>query len=371
MFYLNRFTVITYALLLFLGHVQAQSVPNTPTPDTTPVTKRRGILKYEPSIPGNIIFGVCYLLLGITFSYHIHRQKDRWALCLPIGAFASALGFFIKTSLDPDSLKLIIYIVQNGLIVISPSAFLAFNFMLYGRFIAAVDPNFDTSGNSNPGSKGSSKMQKSRFSFIPPRIVGRTFIWSDLLSFLVQISAGGMQAGGAKGNSQLADIGSKLFLIGVTVQGVSYCLFTALLTVAVHRLIAERKQKGRQLAQTSLLQGKNYMGLDQHTAIVVGGLYFSSIFIIIRSIFRIVEFAEGYDGHLSSNEIYVFVLDAAPLVLAIGVFAFFWPTILLSKITTYTREVAFNHPMADSSRITPVHSNNNDLYTTDGAPLVR
>lgn len=41
---------------------------------------------------------------------------------------------------------------------------------------------------------GGKKRQRSEFSPIPPRIVGRLFVWSDVITFLVQCAGGGMQA---------------------------------------------------------------------------------------------------------------------------------------------------------------------------------
>lgn len=229
--------------------------------------KHSSILKYEPSLVGNVALGAIYTIQGLLFLYYITRHKDKWALCLPIGALASALGFFCRLAMDPNNLKLSLYIAQQAFVVISPSAFLAFNYMLYGRFIIAIDPEFGID-------KAQSKTEKSRYSFIPPRIVGRTFVWSDIITFFIQMSAGGLQASGAN-NPSLANLGDKLFLIGVSAQGISYCLFTALLTVALKRLIRERRRTG--VTQ----QKKSWLGLDRDTTLIVGGFYISSLFIIV------------------------------------------------------------------------------------------
>ncbi|KAG0272181.1 hypothetical protein BGZ96_005427, partial [Linnemannia gamsii] len=91
------------------------------------------ILQYEPSIPGNVVTGILYAILGLFFSYYIVRHKANWALCLPIGAFASSLGFFLRLAMDPRDVSLMLYVVQNVFIIVAPCAFLAFNYMLYGR----------------------------------------------------------------------------------------------------------------------------------------------------------------------------------------------------------------------------------------------
>ncbi|KAF9132981.1 hypothetical protein BGW39_010874 [Mortierella sp. 14UC] len=293
--------------------------------------EKYSILKYDPSVPGNIVIGALYAIESAVFFYYISRHKDRWALCLPLGAIASSIGFFVRTGLDPNNVSLMLYIVQSMFIVASPSAFLAFNYMLYGRLITAIDPRFGSD-------KSQSKMEKSRYSFIPPRIVGRVFIWSDITTFLIQIAAGGMLGSGGR-NPSLVKIGDKLFLVGVCAQGVCYFLFTSLLTVTLMRLVAERQRAGLNRS------GRSCMGLDENTLLTASGLYFSSLCISIRSIYRIIEFAQGHNGYLVSNEVFLFVLDAVPLVLAIGVWAIVWPTVLLDKIAVQVRDGAQTYSM--------------------------
>lgn len=62
-------------------------------------------------------------------------------------------------------------------IVLSPATFLAFNYIIYGRLIVAVDGSL---------SKRGGLRAKSHYSLIPPRLVGRMFIWSDVVTFLIQ-----------------------------------------------------------------------------------------------------------------------------------------------------------------------------------------
>ncbi|KAF9350658.1 hypothetical protein BGX26_011208 [Mortierella sp. AD094] len=311
------------------------------------MAENHDILKYVPNVAGNVIIAVVYAILGSLFSYYIMRYKNKWALCLPIGAFASCIGFFFRLALDPHNLKVPFFVVQNILIIATPSAFLAFNYMLYGRLITAIDPQFGTD-------ESLSRMEKSRYSFIPPRIVGRIFIGSDITTFLVQVAAGSIIGNSGEKNPSLANIGDKLFLVGVCAQGVSYCLFTALLSVALMRLIAERRKTGRDQAR------KGWMGLDHSTAMITSGLYFSSLFIIVRSVYRIVEFVQGHDGYLISKEVFMFVLDAVPLILAIGTWAIVWPTVLLDRIAAQVREGVLTYSMEAGSAQLRISSNESD-----------
>lgn len=251
-----------------------------------------GILKYVPSPAGNYIVGGVYALYSIATFYYIFRRKDRWALCLPVGCLCSAVGYFVRPSVDPYNVSLGLYIIQSMFVVISPAAFLAFNCMLYGRMILAVDKDFGSSTvdmqalETQPltaaekitmlQKAGGPKTEKSRFSFIPPRIVGQVFVWSDVATFLVQISAGGLQATGSSADQNLVKVGDKLFLIGVILQGVCYVLFTLLLTYATVLVMRDGARNGAAQTQRSTI-----MGLEKPVFALVAGLYFSSIFVIV------------------------------------------------------------------------------------------
>uniref|UniRef100_A0A0D2YEL1 Protein RTA1 n=1 Tax=Fusarium oxysporum (strain Fo5176) TaxID=660025 RepID=A0A0D2YEL1_FUSOF len=45
-------------------------------------------------------------------------------------------------------------------------------------------------------------------------------------------------------------------------------------------------------------------------------IYVASALILIRSLFRMIEYIEGHDGELQSKEVYVLVLDAVPMTIA-------------------------------------------------------
>ncbi|KAF9276336.1 hypothetical protein BGZ88_001802 [Linnemannia elongata] len=224
------------------------------------------IIKYKPNVPGNIVIGGLYAIQSFVFMYYIIRHKDKWALCLPLGAIASSIGFFLRLSLDPENVSLILYVLQSMFIIATPSAFLAFNYMLYGRLLTAIDLQFGSD-------KSHSKMEKSRYSCIPPQIVGRVFIISDITTFLIQVAAGGMLGAAGGSNPSLAKFGDTLYLVGVCAQGACYFLFTVLLTVTLMRLVAERQRAGTDRF------GKSWMGLDHNTLITASALYFSSLFI--------------------------------------------------------------------------------------------
>lgn len=60
-------------------------------------------------------------------------------------------------------------------------------------------------------------------------------------------------------------------------------------------------------------------------------LYLSSALIMIRSIYRVAEYVTGSEGILMSKEVYLYVLDALPMVLVAFSYNFFHPGRVISK----------------------------------------
>lgn len=69
---------------------------------------------------------------------------------------------------------------------------------------------------------------------------------------------------------------------------------------------------------------------------VYWAIQWTSIGIMVRCIFRVIEFAQGYSGYLRTNEWAYYALDTLPLFLAILVWAFIWPPVILHEDGKYT-----------------------------------
>lgn len=54
--------------------------------------------------------------------------------------------------------------------------------------------------------------------------------------------------------------------------------------------------------------------------------------------FRIAEFAQGYDGELRTVEFWFYVLDTLPLVIGVAVWAVVWPPKYLNEPRSFAPE---------------------------------
>jgi hypothetical protein len=169
---------LALAALLVASAVQA-------APQLTPTS----YLSYVPDLAGNAVFGTLYAAASIALWAHTIRWRSWHALVLPIATTTEALGWFLRIPLrqeqNQDNRGL--YIAYYLFLVLSPAGFLAYCYIVYGRLISAADSELI----GRAGLKA-----KSRYSFIPPRLVARFFVISDICTFLVQAAGGGLQTGG-------------------------------------------------------------------------------------------------------------------------------------------------------------------------------
>jgi hypothetical protein len=55
-------------------------------------------------------------------------------------------------------------------------------------------------------------------------------------------------------------------------------------------------------------------------------LYGASLLIMIRSVFRIIAYAIGQDGYLLDHEVFLYIFDAMPMLLAMVLFNVYHPS---------------------------------------------
>ena len=52
---------------------------------------------------------------------------------------------------------------------------------------------------------------------------------------------------------------------------------------------------------------------------------FSSLLIVVRNLYRVLELSQGWEGELITHEVYFAVLDGALMMLAVGIFNLVFP----------------------------------------------
>lgn len=188
-----------------------------------------------------------------------------------------------------DTLSIGGFIIQAILILIAPALYAASIYMILGRLISAVGAE--------------------RLSPIPIRWLTKIFVTGDVISFFLQAGGGGIQAGGTL---DLFEIGEKIIIAGLFVQIAFFGFFVATAVQFHRRLLVDTEPLSK--------ESKASIPWKKHLAV----LYTVSAVILIRSIFRVVEYLQGNGGYLISHELFLYIFDTLLMVLVMAIFLVFY-----------------------------------------------
>ncbi|KAF2189662.1 RTA1-domain-containing protein [Zopfia rhizophila CBS 207.26] len=249
--------------------------------DQRPASERFVLYRYDPSKVAATIF-VC--LFGIATVIHIwqsYRLRARFMIPFIIGGLFETVGYIGRIISSNDKLALSPYIMQTLLLLLAPALFAASIYMILGRIILLTDGE--------------------RYSIIRQRWLTKIFVVGDVLSFLMQ-SAGGAIMSGADGDADKRKLGENVILGGLFVQIFFFGFF-----VVVAFIFQIRGRPHLAHLSPSLPWAKH-----------IYVLYSTSTLILVRSVFRVVEYIQGNDGYLLRNEVFLYIFDAI-LMLAVMV----------------------------------------------------
>ncbi|KAG6916828.1 hypothetical protein DXG01_005213 [Tephrocybe rancida] len=279
------------------------AIPEDFDPFADPKNDINNPLRY---ITTNSLTGVSFaliLLVALSQTYCMVRWGAKWMLSLVIGEYFFVLGLALRFGLHvhPDGLTL--YIVQDMFVVLSPCAFIAADYVLLGRI--------------------ASYLGLDNYLLIPARKITRAFVISDVSTFLIQSqqAAGGGISASAK-SKNLNQTGSRIFLVGLILQLVSFAVFTMIYGVFLYRV----RTRSPEIWKRDL---RKPWYNDWRTLAKV--LCLSCLGILIRSFYRVVELSQGYAGPLATNEAFFYGLDTLPLFFAIFLYTPFWPGRFISN----------------------------------------
>lgn len=144
----------------------------------------------------------------------------------------------------------------------------------------------------------------------------KIFVTGDVLCFLVQGGGGGILAGADNDKTQ-ANLGKYVILIGLALQIVLFGLFVVVAVVFHSRL---RKQP-TEVSKRPEIQWLAMLRV----------LYGVSVLIMVRNLFRVIEYALGRDGYLLSNEWPLYVFDASLMTFVMAALLWWFPTLIRPK----------------------------------------
>lgn len=147
---------------------------------------------------------------------------------------------------------------------------------------------------------------------IPSKLFWIGFIICDAVSIAIQ-TVGGVKISESKNYAQLRH-GASVARSGIIFQFSNTVFFIVLLVVTMVVLRIKR------IALTSVVKWP-----------VICAMCVSTLMVLLRNGYRIVELSEGWTGRLMRTELYLIGLDMVPIALAIGIFLIFPPALLFQR----------------------------------------
>ncbi|KAK1140086.1 hypothetical protein N8T08_010918 [Aspergillus melleus] len=266
------------------------------------MSSTESIYFYNPSLPASILFTILYF---IPFLYHLYMavlfpratksHSPGSFIPILIGALLEVAGYATRCASIKQPSNIPLYAISATLIVIAPIFVCASLYVLTNRLIQ--------NGSVGDGEKPRSGCLPIR---IPISWLPKIFITLDIISCLTQGSGSGIaSAGDWEGDEK--DTGVGVLIGGLVLQLVTFTGFL----VIVGSFHWGMKRQGREV--------------EGGVRMMLRGVYVAGVWIMVRSIYRVVEFAMGIDAYAFNHEWPLYVLEAVPMLIAISVLGWYHP----------------------------------------------
>ncbi|GKZ55759.1 hypothetical protein AnigIFM56816_006507 [Aspergillus niger] len=245
---------------------------------------------YTPSAAAAGIFVVLFGISTVLHFLQLVRTRTWFMIPFFIGGILETIGYVgrLLSSLESPNYSTGSYAMQSALILIAPAFLAASIYMTLGRIIRMV--------------------QAEHYSVFRLNWVTKIFVAGDVLSFLMQASGAGLMVS----NSSDPSSGEHIIIGGLFVQIIFFGFF--IITALIFQMRLAKAPTGTSVELSHIWR--------RH----MNALYISSVLIFVRSIVRVVEYLQGYDGYLMKHEVFIYVFDALLMFLAMEILQFIHPS---------------------------------------------
>jgi hypothetical protein len=208
-----------------------------------------------------------------------------------------AIGYVGRVLAYDKTGELIPYMLQSVFLLLAPILFAASLYMTLGRIIQAV----------NGG----------KYSVIRLKWLTGIFVAGDVISFMIQGGGAGILTRAKSSNDKT--MGENIIIGGLIFQ---ILIFGVFCFVSLNFHLRFRRHGPQE----------SYHDVPWQSALIV--LYTTSLLIMVRNIFRVIEYAMGQNGYLLTNEWCVYVFDGTLMFFTMVLFAAWYPNRLFASKTS-------------------------------------
>ncbi|KAL5363842.1 RTA1-domain-containing protein [Aspergillus floccosus] len=247
---------------------------------------------YEPSLAAALTASICFGIATLVHFIYFIVKRTWFFTPFIIGGIFETLGYVgrLRSSQQTPNWTTGPYIMQTLLLLLAPALFAASIYMILGRIIQLTD--------------GDSR------SVIRGRWITRIFVIGDVVSFLAQAGGGGILAKADSNGKQ--DLGNDIIIGGLLVQIVFFGLFIIVSAIFHVRMVKWPTPRAVEV------------NVPWQRLLFV--LYVANTFILLRSLFRVVEYVQGTEGPLQANECWLYIFDGLLMFLMMLLLVVYHPS---------------------------------------------
>ncbi|KAM5366799.1 hypothetical protein ACJZ2D_010339 [Fusarium nematophilum] len=219
-----------------------------------------------------------------------------WVIVM--GASWECICFTLRALGARDQQEMTYVIVSTLLFLLAPLWINAFAYMIVARLVHFLHPQRSMMG-------------------ISAQWLAKGFVTGDVICFVIQAAGGAMIAD--QNSEDNAELGRKVYMAGVSVQLALVVTFLVL-HAFFHRDLVQNSRIGKSRARNGW------------TKVLVWVIYIVLVLIMIRIIFRLIEFSQGVSSSnvILRHEEFPLYLDALPMLVAVFLLNFVHPGMVLA-----------------------------------------
>ncbi|KAG9254345.1 RTA1 like protein-domain-containing protein [Emericellopsis atlantica] len=242
--------------------------------------------QYVPSTPAAGLFVALFSLGTLLVTWRTVKHRAWFCLVFVIGGLLEIIGYIARALARDQTDRLMPFVIQSTFILVAPALFAASVYMTLGRIIRSIGAE--------------------DLSLVPVRWLTVIFVCGDIASFVTQASGAGVMVTG-----DTMTTGENIIVGGLFIQIIVFGLFVVTSAIFHHRV--RRLRPG-----TSLEYGNRWQSL-------MTMLYVVSGCIMVRSVFRVIEYILGNDGYPLRHEWTLYVFDAVLMFVSVVLFGWRFP----------------------------------------------
>ncbi|RDI87016.1 ATP-dependent helicase [Venturia inaequalis] len=242
---------------------------------------------YLPTLAGNAIYAAAFgILLVAQVGLGIRYKTWGFMVGMVCGLLLEVVGYAGRIMLHDNPFDFNNFIIYLVTLTIAPAFLTGALYICLSRIIVVYG------------------QQISRFS---ARTYAIIFMASDFISLLLQGAGGGLAAT-AKDKAG-SDTGRDIMVAGVTFQVISLLIFMAFWTEFVYRL-SRTSESAKDIRFIELRDTKKFARFQYALGAAV-------VLIFVRSVYRVAELQQGFNGPIANDEVSFMILEGPMIFLAV------------------------------------------------------